>query len=142
MARYDATIESAWSMGATFDYLATFSNAAAWDPGVASGEALQPGPPRVGAVYRLGIPLAGRKATLDYQVTAIDRPRRVVLRADHPLVRSTDTITFAPSATGTTVRYDAILEPKGLLRLFAPIVSRHFRAVGDRAVTGLRSALA
>lgn len=141
MAIYDASIESGLSPEETFDYLATFSNAAEWDPGVVKGEALQSGPPRVGSVYRLGIPLGGLTATFDYRVLDIERPRRVVLQADHALARSTDTITIEPAAVGAAVQYHAALEPRGILRLFAPLVARRFQVVGDRAAAGLRSAL-
>jgi hypothetical protein len=34
MAKYHAAVESRRSAHDTFDYLATFSNAAEWDPGV------------------------------------------------------------------------------------------------------------
>jgi hypothetical protein len=43
MARYYATVESGRSAAETFGYLATFSNAAEWDPGVLAGEQLDPG---------------------------------------------------------------------------------------------------
>jgi hypothetical protein len=33
MARYEATVASRRGAAETFDYLATFSNAAQWDPG-------------------------------------------------------------------------------------------------------------
>jgi len=142
MATYRTTIESSRSPEETFDYLATFSNAAEWDPGVTTGQPLQPGPPRVGAVYRLGIRMAGRNATFDYRVVELDRPHRVVLRAEHPVARSTDTITVEPAANGAVVHYDAVLEPQGLLRVLAPVVTHTFRAVGERAAAGLRANLA
>jgi hypothetical protein len=34
MARFRGTVVSPWSIEETFDYLADFSNAAEWDPGV------------------------------------------------------------------------------------------------------------
>jgi Polyketide cyclase / dehydrase and lipid transport len=141
VANYGTTIESVHKPEETFEYLATFSNAAEWDPGVATGQPLQSGPPEVGAIYRLGIPLARWKATFDYRVVEIERPRRVVLRAEHPLARSIDTITVEPGRSGSVVHYDAVLEPRGLLRVFAPVISHSFRAIGDRAATGLRAAL-
>jgi uncharacterized protein YndB with AHSA1/START domain len=141
MASYHTTIKSTRSPEEVFDYLATFSNAAEWDPGVATGQPLQPGPPRVGAVYRLGIPVAGWTATFDYRVVDIERPHRVVLRAEHPIARSTDTITVEPAADGAVVHYDAVLEPRGLLRVLAPVAARTFRAIGDRAAAGLRANL-
>ena len=142
MAEYRTTIESSRSPEDAFEYLATFSNAAEWDPGVAAGQALQAGPPRVGAVYRLDIPVAGLTSTFDYRVVELDRPHRVVLRAEHPLARSVDTITVDTGTRGSLVHYHAVLHPRGVLRLFAPAVARRFRAVGDRAASGLRTALA
>ena len=44
MARYHATVESRSPAAETFGYLATFSNAAEWDPGVLAGERLDAGP--------------------------------------------------------------------------------------------------
>ena len=46
MARYHATVESRKSATETFGYLATFSNAAHWDPGVLAGEQPGAGPAR------------------------------------------------------------------------------------------------
>ena len=43
MARYQATVQSQRPSTETFDYLATFSNAVDWDPGVLAGEQLDPG---------------------------------------------------------------------------------------------------
>ena len=137
MASYRTTIESTRSPEEAFE----FSNAAEWDPGVAMGQPLQSGPPELGAVYRLGIPMARWTATFDYRVVEIDRPHRIVLRAEHPLAHSVDTITVKPGIRGSVVRYDAVLEPRGLFRVFAPVVARSFRAIGDRAAAGLRAAL-
>lgn len=38
MARYEATVASRRGAAETFDYLATFSNAAQWDPGTLAAE--------------------------------------------------------------------------------------------------------
>ncbi len=141
MATYVTSIASGRPAVETFDYLATFSNAAEWDPGVSKGEALQGGPARVGAVYRLGIPLAGWTATFDYRVVELDRPHRVVLRADHPIARSTDTIMVEPSTEGSLVRYHALLQPRGLFRLLGPVFARMLQKIGDRAADGLRASL-
>ena len=95
----------------------------------------------MGAVYRLGIPMARWRATFDYRVVEIERPHRVVLRAQHPLACSTDTITVEPGNRGSVVQYDAVLEPRGLFRLFAPLVTRSLKAIGDRAAAGLQATL-
>jgi carbon monoxide dehydrogenase subunit G len=127
-----------------FEYLATFSNAREWDPGVADGEPLTPGPVAVGSVFRLGVRLAGRVVPFEYRVLELERPRRVVLQATHGHMTSTDTITVdgAGSGSGSRVRYVAVLEERGLLRLASPLLARFFSTMADRAAAGLRAALA
>ena len=49
MAHCHAVVESRSPARETFGYLATFSNAAEWDPGVLAGEQLDPGPVRLAA---------------------------------------------------------------------------------------------
>ena len=68
MARYHATVESRCSAAETFGYLATFSNAAEWDPGVLAAEQLDPGPVRVGSRFRLVVPFLGLRMSLTYEV--------------------------------------------------------------------------
>ena len=59
MSRYQATVQSQRPPAETFDYLATFSNAVDWDPGVLAGEQLDPGPVTVGTRFRLVVPFLG-----------------------------------------------------------------------------------
>jgi len=70
MARYQATVQSRRSAAETFAYLATFSNAVHWDPGVLAGEQLDPGPVGPGTRFRLVVPFLGRRMPLTYQVTS------------------------------------------------------------------------
>ncbi|MGH3173741.1 MAG: hypothetical protein ACRDPF_07730, partial [Streptosporangiaceae bacterium] len=67
MARYHASVESRSSAAETFGYLATFSNAAGWDPGVLTGEQLDPGPVRAGSRFRLVVPFLGVRMSLTYE---------------------------------------------------------------------------
>lgn len=50
MPRFHAMVESRRPADETFDYLAVFSNAADWDPGVVAGAQLDPGPVGAGPV--------------------------------------------------------------------------------------------
>ena len=59
MARYHVTVESRRPATETFGYLATFSKAAEWDPGVLAGEQLDPGPAGAGSRFRLVVPFLG-----------------------------------------------------------------------------------
>jgi hypothetical protein len=59
MAHCPAAVESRHPAGETFRYLATFSNAAEWDPGVLAGEQPDPGPVRAGSRFSLVVPSLG-----------------------------------------------------------------------------------
>jgi hypothetical protein len=125
----------------TFAYLATFSNAADWDPGVLTGEQLDPGPVAVGTRFRLVVPFLGRRMPLTYEVTGYQPGREVVLAATSGLLRATDRIVVTGGADGGTVSYEAEVRLRGPLRLLDPILRPGFRAVAGRAAAGLDWAL-
>jgi hypothetical protein len=141
MARYQASVESRSSAAETFGYLATFSNAAGWDPGVLTGEQLDPGPVRVGSRFRLVVPFLGVRMPLTYQVIGFVPGREVLLAAASGLLRSTDKIVVTGDADGSTVSYDAEVRLRGPLRLLDPLLRPGFRAVAQRAAAGLAHAL-
>ena len=142
MATYSTQIEAAKAQDEVFEYMATFSNAREWDPGVVEGESLTPGPAEIGSVYRLGVRIAGRVVPFEYRVLELDRPRRVVLQATHGHLVSTDTITVEPVGSGSRVQYVAVLEGRGLLRLASPLIAHFFASMADRGAAGLRATLA
>jgi len=143
MATYRTSVSSPKPPADVFAYLARFSSAAEWDPGVSAAEDITPGPPAVGSTYRLMVRFLGRTVPLEYRIDEIDGPKRVVLRAENAVVRSTDVIEVAPTGSGgSTVTYAATLTPKGPSTALAPFLGIVFRRIGDRAAAGLRAALA
>jgi carbon monoxide dehydrogenase subunit G len=139
---YSTEIAAAEGQDEVFDYLATFSNASEWDPSVTQGEQLTRGPAVLGSVYRLGVRVAGRVVPFEYQVVDIDRPRRVVLQARRGHLVSTDTITVEGAGAGSRVRYVAVLQGMGLLRLATPVLGHLFSSMARQAAAGLRAELA
>jgi hypothetical protein len=142
MAHYHSTVGSRRSVPDTFSYLATFSNAAQWDPGVLDGKQLDPGPVHVGTRFRLVVPFLGRRVPLTYQVTAYTPDHEVILEAASGLLLATDRIVVTGAADGATVSYTADVRLRGPLGLLDPLLQRGFRGVGDRATAGLGRALA
>ena len=142
MARYQAAVQSRWPAAETFAYLATFSNAVDWDPGVLAGEQLDPGPVAVGTRFRLVVSFAGRRLPLTYRVTGHQPDREVMLAATSGLLNATDKIVVTGDAAGSTVSYQAEVRLRGPLRLLDPLLRSRFRAVADRAAAGLAQALA
>jgi carbon monoxide dehydrogenase subunit G len=141
MARYQATITSPHPPADTFGYLATFSNAAEWDPGVISAEQLDSGLVRPGTRFRLIVPFLRRRLALTYEVVTLVPGREVVLAATSRLLRATDRITVAADGDGATVSYQASVGLRGPLRLLDGLLRPGFRAVGERAAAGLAQAL-
>lgn len=141
MARYQATVPSRRSAAETFAYLATFSNAVNWDPGVLTGEQLDPGPARLGTRFRLVVPFLGRRMPLTYQITSYQPDHEVALAATNGLLHATDKIAVAGTEDGPVVSYKAEVRLRGPLRVLDPLLRPGFRAVGDRAAAGLAQAL-
>ena len=143
MATYRARVNSPWPPTEVFDYMARFSNAAEWDPGVTEAIAVDPGAPALGSTYRLMVRAFGRGVPLEYRIAEFDRPHRVVLSAENSMVRSTDVIEVsAGPGGGSTLIYDATLGLTGVAAPFTPLLGLSFRRIGDRAIVGLRAALA
>jgi hypothetical protein len=143
MATYRTSVSSPKPPADVFSYLARFSNAAHWDPGVLAAEDITPGPPAFGSTYRLMVRFLGLTVPLEYRIEEIDAPKRVVLRAENAMVHSTDVIEVAPALSGgSTVTYKATLTPKGASAALAPLIGMVFRRIGDRAAAGLRASLA
>jgi hypothetical protein len=141
MARYQATVQSPRPPEETFAYLATFSNAAEWDPGVLVGEQLDPGPVGPGTRFRLVVPFLGRRMPLTYQVTSYQPGHAVVLTAASGLLHATDKIAVTGDAGGSAVSYEAEVRLRGLLGVLDPLLRPGFRAVAGRAAAGLAQAL-
>ena len=141
MARYLATVESRSPAAETFGYLAAFSNAADWDPGVLAGGQPDPGPVRAGSRFRLVVPFLGVRMSLTFEVIRFVPDREVLLLATNALLRSTDRIVVTGAADGSTVSYDAEVQLRGLLRVLDPLLRPGFRTVAERAAAGLAGAL-
>jgi hypothetical protein len=138
MARYVASVESPWPRERAFDYLAAFANIADWDPGVVRAKALTPEQLAVGARFEVVSSFMGREVPLVYETVEIDRPRRVLLRAETGSIVSLDEMSFdVRPGGGTIVTYDARLSLTGPLRAFGPLMGIALRRLGDAARDGL-----
>jgi Polyketide cyclase / dehydrase and lipid transport len=141
MARYHAIIGSSLTAAETFDYLAMFSNAEHWDPGVVRASRVGTGRVGAGSKFRVTVPLLGLPIPLTYVISEFRRPSGLQLSASNWLLRSTDTITISEDDDGVSVGYLAEVTLRGLLRIFEPALNTAFPRVAVRAVEGLSAAL-
>lgn len=134
-------IETTLPAGEAFDFVADFANSMVWDPGVADSVRLDEGPLKVGARYRLSVRLGRRVAPMEYTITELDPPRRVVLAGRGSGVKAVDDIKFEATPSGTLIDYSADIRLVGLLRLLQPFLGGAFAEVGRKAASGMRRAL-
>lgn len=134
-------IETSLPVETAFAFVADFANAERWDPGVASSEAMDGGPVRVGSRYRLGVRVRGRVSPMVYEVTAFEPNRRVVLEGTGAGVAATDEIRFEATADGTRIDYVADIRLRGLLALATPFTGGAFRRIASDARDGMQRAL-
>lgn len=137
MARFAASIDLPLTPDEAFDVLADFSRTIEWDPSVVESAVLTTGSPRVGSRFRVVVGFLGRRLPLDYEITAYERPTRLVLEADDGTLRSIDTISIEERRRGSRVHYEARVELAGVRRLADPLLHLLFQQTGKRAARGL-----
>ncbi len=142
MTRLHERIETTLPIEAAFDYVADFANAKEWDSGVATAHRIDAGPVAVGARYHLGVRMGGRVAAMDYRITELDRPRRVVLAGAGSNVSAVDDIRFERSGDGTVIDYTADIRLGRLLRLAQPFLGGSFAKIARDAAGGMERTLA
>jgi carbon monoxide dehydrogenase subunit G len=135
-------VETTLPIDEAFAFVADFANNERWDPGTATAEAIDAGPPRVGTRYRLGVRMAGRVAPMEYRIIGFEPPRRVVLQGEGSGVKAVDDIRFTEAPPGTLIDYTADIRLTGFLRFLQPFLGRAFRSIGRNAAAGMRDTLA
>ena len=126
MARLHETLETALPIERAFAFVADFSNADRWDPGVAWSKAVSGATPAVGVEYELGVRMGGRVAPMSYRITLLKPAERVVLGGRGSNVAAVDDIRF---------------ERTGWLRLAAPFARGSFAAIARNARDGMQRTL-
>lgn len=135
-------VETRLPQPAAFAFLADFANASRWDPGVASSQAVDDAPVGPGKAYRLGVRMRGQVTDMEYRITELEAPRRVVLVGEGGRVRAVDTIELEPGAHGgTRITYTADIRLTGLLGLVQPFLGAAFAGIARAAMDGMRTTL-
>jgi dehydrogenase/reductase SDR family member 12 len=141
MARLHETLETTLPIDRAFAFVADFSNAERWDPGVAWSKAVASSAPRVGTEYQLGVRMGGRVAPMSYRITLIEPAKRVVLGGRGSNVSAIDDIGFEQTDDGTRIDYTADIELTGWMRLAAPFAGRAFATIAKNARDGMKRTL-
>jgi carbon monoxide dehydrogenase subunit G len=139
--RYRREIEVPTAREVAFAYLADFSNAAEWDPGVAEARRLTPPPTAVGSRFELIALFRGKRQRFEYVVTEYDEGTRIALRGEGEKAVSDDAIAVGDAGAATRIAYEADIRLKGAYRVVEPLLRPVFTRMGDRALEGLAARL-
>ena len=140
--RVERTFDTTCPRARAFDYVADFSSAQAWDPGIPRARRLDDGPLSVGSRFELVSKFGTTEQTIVYELKTFDRPSTVTFEGDGKRFHGTDVISFTDAGAGRTrVRYVAELGLKGIAALSLPFIRGRLDAMSDDAVAGLKHAL-
>jgi hypothetical protein len=122
---------------AAFRYVADFDHQAAWDPNTVSSRRLTDPPLTVGSRFALEVRMGRGTLPMEYRITVLEPPDRVVLVGEGRGIWTEDTIELWEDGDGTRVRYAATIRLEGLLGLVQPLLGRAFEGIGRGAAAGL-----
>jgi carbon monoxide dehydrogenase subunit G len=115
-----------------FDFLADARNEPRWLPGASNVRLTSGEPIRKGSTFVGDYPRAG---AVTVRLARHDRPHHISLAGDARNLSFVDEIELTATERGTTLVATMITQPKGLFRLFAPmmrkIIDQQFQANWD-----------
>jgi Polyketide cyclase / dehydrase and lipid transport len=124
-----------------FAYVADWSRQSEWDPNTTSSRQLGGDRPAVGARYALEVRMGPRTASMEYRITELEAPSRIVLVGEGSGIWTQDTIIFSEVPGGTRVDYEAEIRLSGLLGIMQPLLGRAFDGIARGAVEGMKREL-
>ena len=141
MTKLNETLDTTLPRDEAFAYVADWSRQEEWDPNTVSSRAIDAPAPAVGARYALDVKMGRRAVPMEYRITELEAPSRLVLVGEGSGIRAEDTITFTESPTGTRVDYQAEIKLSGLLGIVQPLLGRAFDGIAKGAVEGMKREL-
>jgi dehydrogenase/reductase SDR family member 12 len=124
-----------------FAYVADFDHQAAWDPNTVSSRRLTDAPLTVGSRFALVVRMGRGTLPMEYRVTVLEPPERVVLVGEGRGIWTEDSIELREDGEETVVRYVARIRLEGILGWIQPLLGRGFQAIGRGAAAGLQREL-
>jgi hypothetical protein len=141
MTMLKESITSRVARDQAFAYISDWARQAEWDPNTVSAAQIGEGGPAVGSRYALEVKYGTSTKPMEYRITELEAPSRLVLIGEGSGVWSEDILEFSEVEGGTRVDYQAEIKLSGLLGLIQPLLKRQFDAIGDGVVVGMQREL-
>lgn len=106
-----------------FDFVADQRNEPRYNPRMVRAAKVTGGPVGKGTVFRSATRSMGRTAEMSIELTGYDRPARLASRTTMRQADMVGTLTFEPAPSGTRMRWSWHVQPKGAVRLMAPLIT-------------------
>jgi carbon monoxide dehydrogenase subunit G len=142
MLTVERTVQTPSPVDRVFDYLADFTHTNEWDPGTVETTRLDDGPIGVGARFHNVSEFRGRRTELEYRLVRCDPGQRLTFVGENKAVTSMDDMTFTANGAGTSIRYQAHFDFKGIAKLVAPFLRSGIEKLADETVSSMTRALA
>jgi Polyketide cyclase / dehydrase and lipid transport len=124
-----------------FDFVADERNEPRYNAQMRRAEKISDGPIGLGTQYRAEVVSGRQVVPMVIEFTGYERPRMLASMTRMSSMDIRYTLTFEPDSEGTRMRWVGDVEPKGFLRLIAPLVAWTGRRQELRIWTGLKRLL-
>ncbi len=141
MTKRTVSIETALPREQAFAYIADWARQAEWDPNTVSSKRIGEGGPEVGARYVLDVKFGRGTTSMEYRITELEAPSRLVLIGEGSSVWTEDVITFTETPVGTRVDYTFEIKLSGLLGLVQPLFGRVVDGIAKGGAAGMKREL-
>ena len=141
MARIEGEIIIERPLEEVFDFVADERNEPHYNPRMLHAEKLTAAPIGVGTRFRAEMKGRRRPVEMTVEFTEYDRPRRLASTTELSTMEIRGSLTFEPVPEGTRMRWQWILEPRGLLRVLSPLIVRMGRRQEQTIWSNLKEVL-
>lgn len=124
---------------AVFDYAAQFDRHPEWQSDLRS--ATIEGPAAVGVKGTETRQMGPRVHTYEWRVSEFDRPNRIGFETLTGPMRPAGTMTFTADGEATRLEFRMELNPQGLMKLMAPMISRQVQRTNDEHMEAFKARL-
>jgi uncharacterized protein YndB with AHSA1/START domain len=124
-----------------FDFVADERNEPRYNAQMRRAEKISEGPIGPGTQYRAEVVSGRQVVPMVIEFTGYERPRMLASTTRMSSMDIRYTLRFEPDSEGTRMRWVGDVEPKGFLRLIAPLVAWMGRRQELRIWTGLKRLL-
>lgn len=119
-------------LATVFDFVADARNEPRYNPHILRAEKISSGPIGLGTRFRNETASMGRTTEWTIEIISYERPRQLSTFLRSSAMDIQGAMTFDYSGAGTRMQWSWVLKPRGVFKLFAPLIGRLGHRLEDR----------